>query len=69
MIIIRITIDGMSCGHCVAAVKREFLMIPNLKIHDVKVGSAVVELESSDNAIEMVKKAVETAGYDVVSIQ
>ena len=65
----RLVIDGMNCGHCVMSVKKELLSIPNIKINDVKIGSAVVELEESRAAEEMLTKAVEKGGYKIASIQ
>ncbi|MBI5020196.1 MAG: heavy-metal-associated domain-containing protein [Ignavibacteriales bacterium] len=65
----QLIINGMNCGHCVNSLKKELLKIPNIKVNDVRVGSAVVELEESNTTKEILTKAIETAGYDVVSIQ
>ena len=65
----QLIIDGMSCGHCVMSLKKELLKIPNIKVDDVKIDSAIVELEASNYAIDKLTKAIENAGYNVVSIQ
>jgi copper chaperone len=64
----QLIINGMNCGHCVMSLKKELLKIPNIKVNDVKIGSANVELEESINAKEILTEAVEKAGYNVVLI-
>lgn len=57
-----IKIDGMSCGHCVMAVKKELSKL-DLKVKDVKIGSADLEYDENKVSHEDIKKAVEEAGY------
>jgi len=64
-----LNIQGMSCGHCVMSVKKELSKLADVTIKDVKIGSAIVEANESASTREMLKKAVEEAGYSVVSIQ
>ncbi len=64
-----ITIQGMTCGHCVMAVRKELSKLPDIAIKDVKIGSAVVDADESPATQEKLKKAVEEAGYSVASIQ
>ena len=64
-----INIQGMTCGHCVMHVKKELSKIADVNIKDVKIGSAIVETDESATTQEKLKKAVEEAGYSVVSIQ
>lgn len=65
----KVTIEGMTCGHCVMSVKKELSKIPALNIKEVKIGSAMVEAEERTTLKEELSKAVEEAGYSVVSIQ
>ena len=65
----RLTIGGMNCNHCVMSVKKELLKISNIKVNDVKIGSAEVEIAESNHAKEMLTEAIEKAGFNVVSIQ
>lgn len=65
----QVTIEGMTCGHCVMSVKNELSKVPSLKIKEVKIGSAVVETEESAAVEEKLSRAVEEAGYTVTSIQ
>jgi copper chaperone len=63
-------IEGMSCGHCVNHVKNA--------LEDIaQVSSAVVDLESKNAVVDLkedvdddiLKEAVEEAGYDVKEIK
>ncbi len=60
-----IKIDGMSCQHCVMAVKKEIQKL-DVKNFDVKIGEASVEYDESKVSEENIKKAIEEAGYIVV---
>lgn len=62
MPITSLSIDGMSCGHCVAAVKRAIESVPHVRLNDVQIGTATFETEDP-SAIDAVKLAVEDAGY------
>lgn len=60
---VTLEISGMSCGHCVAAVKSALNAAPGVAVQDVTIGSATVKLEpqtSPDIAVE----AVREAGYE-----
>jgi len=65
----KVTIEGMTCGHCVMSVKNELSKIPGLNIKEVKIGSVIVEAEERPTLKEELSKAVEEAGYVVASIQ
>ena len=56
-------IEGMSCNHCVMAVKKELSKIPALRVKDVRIGLASVEFDESAVTPEKIKEAVEEAGY------
>jgi copper chaperone len=60
-------IEGMSCGHCVMAVKKELQKIENLKIDNVEIGSAKVEFDESKLNNQKIIDAIEEAGYKVIS--
>jgi len=61
-----ITIEGMTCNHCVMAVKRELSKL-DILVKDVSIGKA--EVEYNENKIDMSKivKAIEDAGYQVIN--
>jgi copper ion binding protein len=65
----RLSIEGMTCSHCVAHVTSALSEIPgvtSVKV-DLATKSAVVEGSALDDA--PLKAAVAEAGYEVVAIQ
>lgn len=60
-----LTIDGMSCEHCVSHVQSALQGVSGVQTADVSLegGTARVEL-SEDVATEALIQAVEDAGYD-----
>ena len=57
-----LSIDGMSCGHCVSAVREALESVPGVTVMSVAVGSATVD--APDPApIDSIRQAVEDAGY------
>ena len=58
-------IEGMSCNHCVMAVKKELSKL-DLKLLEVSIGSAKIEYDESKLPVQKIKEAVEEAGYKVV---
>ncbi len=65
-----IKIEGMSCGHCEARVKRELEALDGVKSADVSADDnrAVVQLEK-EVAVDKLKGAVEEAGYTPVAVE
>jgi len=61
-----IKIDGMTCQHCVMAVKKEIqkLDVQNLEL---MIGEASVEFDANKVSEEKIKQAIVEAGYIVVS--
>ena len=60
---VTLAISGMSCGHCVAAVKSALDAVPGVAVQNVTIGSATVALDpatSPDTALA----AVREAGYE-----
>ncbi|MEW6196093.1 MAG: cation transporter [Bacteroidota bacterium] len=61
---IELKIEGMTCGHCVMAVKKELSKL-NLESADVNIGSAQIKFDESKVTIFSIENAIETAGYKV----
>lgn len=59
-----IKIDGMSCQHCVMAVKKEILKL-NVQNLEVKIGEAVVEFDEMKLSEDEISKAITNAGYSI----
>jgi copper chaperone len=64
-----LTIQGMSCQHCVAAVKKELLNIPLLTLEDVQVGKASVTYDETKVDESTLRTAIANAGYILIAIQ
>jgi copper chaperone len=58
-------IEGMSCQHCVMAVKKEFNKL-EAKDYKVEIGLVEIDLEKNNLTREQIKQAIEKAGYIVV---
>ena len=56
-------IDGMSCGHCVASVKKALAELNGVTVENVAVGSAVVSYDPAVASPEKIADAVGDAGY------
>ncbi|MGZ8415159.1 MAG: heavy-metal-associated domain-containing protein [Gemmatirosa sp.] len=63
MQILSLSIAGMSCGHCVAAVRDALAAVPGVQVQDVRVGGARVAAAEGVPAADVLA-AVEAAGYD-----
>ena len=63
-----LTIEGMSCGHCVMHVKKELSKVNELAIENAEIGKARVKYDESKVTPDQLSKAIEDAGYTLVSI-
>lgn len=63
---VTLTIDGMSCGHCVAAVRNALARVTGVEVGDVRIGNATVAIDPAIVTIDALRDAVEDAGYAVV---
>ena len=58
-------IEGMSCNHCVMAVKKEIQKLDVQEL-DVQIGRVMVEFDENKLKIEAIENAIKDAGYIVV---
>lgn len=63
---VELNIEGMSCGHCVMAVKKALSNLNDIKVEDVQIGKAVFQLDESHETLAKVIDAIENAGYVVI---
>lgn len=65
----KISIEGMSCGHCVKHVKDALSELAGVSKVDVSLESKSAVIETTSEVADAdIKAAVEDAGYDVVGI-
>ncbi len=60
---VELTIGGMSCGHCVEAVKRELQKLPGVVVGDVRIGGATLTVDESRYDENAISGAIAAAGY------
>ncbi|MEY3312230.1 MAG: hypothetical protein RL348_1573 [Bacteroidota bacterium] len=56
-------IDGMSCGHCVKALKNELSAIQGLIVQDVQIGKAIIEYDPDTVSDEDILHAIDESGF------
>lgn len=61
-----VKIEGMSCQHCVMAVKKALGGVPGVLQSDVQIGTAIVQYDESKAKEADIRTAIEKAGYNVV---
>ena len=58
-----VSINGMSCVHCVRAVFTSLAGVEGIKRADVSIGRAIIEHDGSVTP-EQIRDAIATAGYE-----
>jgi copper chaperone len=58
-----LSIEGMSCGHCVKAVHEALRNLPGVDVEQVAIGSATVTYDPSATSLEEIVDAVNDEGY------
>lgn len=57
-------VSGMSCGHCVHAVREALAAVPGVTVEDVKIGSVSVAFDETKATVGDLVDAVADAGYE-----
>lgn len=60
-------VEGMTCAHCVAAVKEEVSAVDGVEVASVNLGEGLLTVAGEGFADEAVRAAVDEAGYEVVT--
>ena len=60
-------VDGMTCGHCVAAIEKAVGEVPGVESVDVDLANKLVNVVCQDDALthEAIRRAVTSAGYQL----
>lgn len=56
-------IEGMSCEHCVRAVRGRLERTAGVKVDDVAIGSATIEYDPSRASVDAIEEAIADEGY------
>ena len=59
-----LSISGMSCGHCLNAVRRALSDAPGVTVDSVRIGRADVHYDPALTTPEKIAAAVTDAGYE-----
>ncbi|MDA8170967.1 MAG: copper ion binding protein [Nitrospiraceae bacterium] len=60
-----IRIEGMSCQHCVMAVKKAVEAVSGVASSQVEIGKAVVRYDEGRTRLSEIEQAIKDAGYKV----
>lgn len=60
-------IDGMSCDHCVSAVRSALEALEAVTVHQVDVGTAEVGFDPSEISHDQIGEAIDDAGFELVA--
>lgn len=61
-----LTIDGMTCGHCVKAVEKALAALPGVKSVAVDLAKGSATIAHADGVLDAIKKVVTDEGYEVI---
>jgi copper chaperone len=60
---LNLTIEGMSCEHCLRAVRGRLERTPGVKVDDVQIGSATLAYDPSTTTVDDIEEAIADEGY------
>lgn len=60
---VHLTIEGMSCEHCVRAVRGRLERTDGVKVDDVNIGSAVLDYDPAKTSVDDIEEAIADEGY------
>jgi copper chaperone CopZ len=63
MLPLTLAIEGMSCSHCLNAVRQSLAALRGVSINDVRIGRAELEYEPEQIDPARIAEAVRAAGY------
>ena len=64
-----LTIDGMSCNHCVAAVTSALKSVDGVTVDDVRIGAATLRYDPARTSVGKIVDAVQDEGYSASATQ
>jgi copper chaperone len=59
-----IPIRGMSCNHCVMAVKRALTALPGVEVRNVEIGRATVQFDPAQSSLDAIRRSITDAGFE-----
>jgi copper chaperone len=65
---LHIEIVGMTCEHCVRAVRNRLSATPGITVKDVKVGSVDLQIDDATAKMDDIEDAISDEGYTVDAV-
>lgn len=64
-----LTVDGMSCEHCVKAITNAVSSLPGVAsvVVDLKKKLVTLEYDPAKSSLDKIKSEIEDQGYDIVA--
>ena len=60
---LNLTIEGMSCEHCLRAVRGRLERTPGVAVDNVEIGSATLRYDPAKTSIDDIEEAIADEGY------
>ena len=60
---LKLSIEGMSCNHCVHAVRGRLEKTAGVEVHDVQIGSADLRFDPAKTSVDDIEEAIADEGY------
>ena len=60
---LNLTIEGMTCEHCVRAVRTRLEKTQGVKVLDVQIGSATMKFDPAQTNVDDIEEAIADEGY------
>ena len=60
---LNLTIEGMTCDHCVRAVKNRLAVTPGVQVEQVEVGAARLLYDPARTSVDVIEDAIADEGY------
>lgn len=60
---LKLTIDGMSCSHCLNRVQKALATITGIQLTSVQIGQATLQYDPAQHAPEAIAEVVTKSGY------
>ena len=60
---VNLTIEGMTCEHCVRAVRGRLEKTPGITLDDVRIGSARLQYDPATTNVGDIEEAIADEGY------
>jgi copper chaperone CopZ len=65
---VSLTLEGMTCDHCVRAVNQALRSVPGIQVEQVEVGSAIVAYDPAAVKLEKIREVISGEGFEVRSM-